>query len=293
MIFWFLLNFISLILRVGFFTLLERKILALTQNRLGPTKVLFYGLGQPLIDGLKLFKKSLNYNLKISFILFNIFCGFMLFMRFFLWLSIPFKNWASRKSYVIFWVLTIIRLNRFSVLMLGWSSIRKYSFMGSMRRICQVLSLEIILTILFISYFFLFNSTILFSFKFMKIWMLLWPYFCLFFIIIILETHRAPFDLSEGEREIVRGYNTEFRGVLFILIFLSEYFNLLFISFLLCSIILFKSLPLLSFVAGLTLLLRSCFPRVRYDVLIRYRWLKLLPLCAMLCFTLIAVKLLV
>lgn len=264
-------------LSVGFYTLLERKILALRQTRLGPNKNWYYGIIQPLLDALKLIKKTLRLNIKLSLRLTYVFCFLMLILSLFIWLSIPFKRWSNRKSLIVFWLLSLVRFRSFIVLILGWRSIRKYSYIGRIRSVCQTISLEIILTSILLRWFLLLRSLNLNSIKYSTAYLNLRVYLGIMFIVALIETHRAPFDLAEGEREIVRGYNTEFRRIMFVTIFLSEYSNLLFIRVFLvflgfgrCSIFLFV---LVSF----TLLVRRCFPRLRYDILIKYTWIHMLP----------------
>lgn len=262
---------------MGIYTLAERKILALSQLRLGPNKTWLYGSVQPLLDALKLIKKKNSLNRKFFLILVYFFCCFIFIISIFLWLSVPFKRWASSKSLVVFWVLTIIRLSRFTILILGWNSAGKYSLLGRVRRICQTIRLEINLTIIIFRYFLLLRSLRLVLSNVKIFYLNIIFYLLTFFIIILIETHRAPFDISEGEREIVSGYNTEFRSILFILIFLSEYSNLIFLRIFIRFMLLYKHILFFSLIMLLVLIVRTCFPRLRYDLIINYSWLKILP----------------
>lgn len=266
-------------------TLLERKLLGLRQIRFGPNKTRIFGVIQPILDGLKLIKKTRVWNFKINILFFNMTCYFILLVRIYLWLSFPFKAWVSNKSILVFWVLFLIGVSRFFVLILGWRSFRKYSLLGRIRRVRQVISLEVLIIILFLCYFIALNSLSLLNIKFSIIFIALGV---LILRVIILETHRAPFDLSEGERELVRGYNIEFRRILFILIFLSEYNTLVFFS-LFWSFI-FRKMFWSFFILFILLIIRTCFPRVRYDYIINYTWVVLLPASVFLSLLVIVFK---
>lgn len=261
---------------IRFYTLLERKILGLTQLRIGPNKTSWNGLLQPILDGLKLFKKFNFKNLKVIKNFFSTTPPFILVVSCSLYTCYPYKIWLN-KSLTIFWILFFIGLIRFFILILRWRSSNNLRLIGGLRRICQIISLEINLVFLIGVYFIIFSKANLVSsldsvrfFIILKI---------LFFIIFIIEVQRSPFDLSERERETVRGFNVEYSGLLFTFIFLSEYLNILFFSGLLRNLIM-PTTTLLIWIIFITLRLfcRTCFPRIRYDCLIELNWIKICPL---------------
>jgi len=256
-----------LLLRVAFITLLERKILSYSQNRLGPQKVLFIGYLQPVIDGLKLIFKNFlllkETNNKLFFA--TPVLIFVILIIIYSTIPIYFTNF----KFSILFYMVCIGLSVYFIIVQGWSSNSKFPFLGRIRSISQSISFEVRLRILIFSvlfflkrlnfFFFINNLRILFFFS---------PIFFLIFISLCAEINRAPFDFSEGESELVSGFNTEYSRFGFILIFLSEYgfiiFYILFLSIFLNSIFLF--FPLLFFI----LLLRRVFPRFRYDKLIYF-----------------------
>lgn len=266
-------------LSVGFFTLLERKILRLSQLRLGPNKTLFMGLIQPILDGVKLIKKIMIVNIKVYQSLFFLTSFLILFNRILLWISFSFYLWRNKSLYVL-WILLIFGISMFVILLIGWSSINKYRILGGIRRLTQVLRFEVLFSLLILINCFLLSSL---SFK-KNLIFLNFPLMLILFILIIIEVQRTPIDLSEGERELVRGYNIEYRRFLFILVFLGEYSILVFFSLIFLK--LFSLINIFSWVINLLifLILRRSFPRIRYDQLLNFSWIKLLPLVILIWF---------
>ena len=214
-----MLTFIRILISTGYLTLAERKVLRFAQLRLGPNKSLVLGLIQPVLDGLKLFKKINILNIKIYFIFYEVICCLIFFISFLLWIIIPISLW-SNKTIILLWILLILGLIRFCLLLIGWRSINKYGILGSNRRLAQMLSFEILLRLLVFCSFII-KSKVSWSPKENSALVILILGF-LFFITIIIETQRSPIDLSEGERELVRGYNTEFSSIMFVYLFLAE-----------------------------------------------------------------------
>lgn len=216
-----LLSLVSL-LTIAFFTLFERKVIGLIHSRVGPTKVSFLGLLQPLLDAFKLLSKSSFSSIRSNVVLYSLSPHFGLGISMLIWVSVPFTYsfFYSAFSLVYFMVLGSVLV--FSVLIAGWSSNSKYSFIGSLRSVAQSISYEAVMTTLVLLMVTLMSTYQVFSigYSFGSLSFLLLPVwvFCT-----LAETHRAPFDFSESESELVSGFNTEYSGAFFAFIFLTEY----------------------------------------------------------------------
>jgi len=209
---------------VAFFTLLERKFLRLTQNRLGPNKVLVKGILQPVLDGIKLFlKEGINYKTYLfePFIIGPIiaFCSMLI-----LWNTLPVRSINFTFSGLI--LLTLVGVLVYSTLLSGWASYSKYAIIGSIRSCSQTISYEIRLALIFISILLLIKSLSLEGF--LPTPLLLSPVILIWWVSSVAENNRAPFDFREGERELIRGFNVEYRRGGFVLLFLAEYGIILF-----------------------------------------------------------------
>lgn len=272
-----------ILVSVAFFTLVERKILGYSHERIGPNKVGFMGLIQPFRDAIKLFSREGLFKAKT----FNFFLYFFspiwgIFLRIFMWKL--FVIWGSSSIFFMGWLLFFC-LSRFSVYFLligGWSRTRKYRLFGSYRSSSQAISYEVVLVIRVLFFCFLSNSLdmyiyILFGDSFFLI--LSFPLLLVWAISCYAETNRSPFDFREGESELVSGFNTEYGGGSFSLIFIGEYRSILFLSalraFMFClnRIYFFLLIFLFSFSF---LWLRCSFPRLRYDKLMIMAWKGLL-----------------
>ena len=254
--------------------MLERKFLSYSQNRLGPQKISYYGILQPLLDGVKLILKPFYFINKINNVFFfTVPVVFFLFLNF-LWFYFPlfFTNF----KFLFLFYIVIIGLRVFFIFFIGWSSNSKFSYLSSIRGLSQSISFEVSLNILFCSIFYFYfrlNFYFLKDINF-KIFFF-FPLLILLTLRIIAEINRIPFDFSERERELVSGFNVEYRSLGFILIFLTEYGFIIFFSFLL-RFLFFKAL--MFFFLFFLLLIRRTFPRFRYDKLIYINWFKILPL---------------
>lgn len=281
---WFL-HILLVLLSVAFFTLFERKVIGLFHIRLGPNKVSFIGLVQPLLDAFKLLSKQSITPLHSNKILYNVSPMFALIISLFVW-SFSFTVFSFSSgcmSFLFFFCVGSFMV--FSVLMAGWSSNSKYSLIGSLRSVAQSISYESVFTTLLVLVLFLVSSFSIKSFYSQSslIYMFFLP---IWFICSLAETHRAPFDFSESESELVSGFNTEYSGCYFAFIFLSEYSMLLFSSILIIwlffgyltylSYFILISLSLL--VTFLFIWVRITFCRFRYDKLMMMSWKILLPL---------------
>jgi NADH-ubiquinone oxidoreductase chain 1 len=284
-----LLHCLLLLLSVAFFTLFERKVIGLFHNRLGPNKVSFIGLLQPLLDAFKLLSKQNLTPLRSNKFTYNAAPHIALILALFVWLTIPtlYNILSINYSLIIFFCVSSIIV--FSVLLAGWSSNSKYSLIGSLRSVAQSISYEAVFrTLIVLVIVLLLSFSIRRSFTISSLIFI--PLLPLWIICTLAETHRAPFDFSESESELVSGFNTEYSGAYFAFIFLSEYAVLLY-SCMLISILFFSWLipfNIFSYVI-ITLLfrfvfiwIRITFCRFRYDILIITSWKVLLPLVLIL-----------
>lgn len=290
MIYFIFLQVVMVLVSVAFLTLLERKILGYIQLRKGPNKVGFLGILQPFSDGVKLFCKEVSLPLVSNFIPYLVAPVFSLFLSFFLWTLVPFISYGAKFNLSFLLVICAMRVRVYRIMVAGWSSNSKYSLLGRIRAGAQTISYEVSLIIIILSPLMLFKKLDLEGYL-VKSSYVGWPlYLCLplglcWFTTILAETNRTPFDLAEGESELVSGFNTEYIGVGFALIILSEYASILFIS-LLFSVV-FGSISFLIFclVVYSYLWRRGSYPRYRYDNLIHLCWKSLLPTSLIfLCF---------
>ena len=245
-------------------TLLERKILGYVQNRKGPTKVLFIGLLQPVIDGGKLIFKSI---LVEKFYYFFIPFLSLIIMRF-LSLRIWFFSVSVVLTNRIFFILIMRSLVVYVLFILGWSSENVYGVLGGLRSSSQIIAYEIIiffLIILVVIYYIRWN---LLNYKFSVFYIL--DLFVIWLLILLVETNRSPYDFAEGESESVSGYNIEYIGVLFAYIFISEYGILVFFSWV--TRVIFLGYYNFWIVLIFLVVVRGFIPRRRYDILISNCW---------------------
>jgi len=272
-------------LAVAFFTLLERKILGYIHFRKGPNKVGFIGLFQPFRDALKLFRKEkiklINLNLYIY--IFRPLIGMLIILI--LWIC--YLRWGNLITIYIgsIYIFRIIRLRVYFLIGRGWRSNRKYRILGAYRSISQTISYEVSIILIFLIFIFFISTFnfIIFSFIQEIIWHIYLSYiiFLLWLSIILAESNRTPFYFSEGESELVSGFNTEYYGGLFSLIFICEYGIIIFLRTI-TSILFLGGLRIwitikISLVCLAFLWIRGILPRYRYDKLIRMAWVVYLP----------------
>jgi len=270
---------VSILLAVAFVTLLERKLLRLTQSRKGPEVVGSLGLLQPISDGFKLLiKREVLWN-SCSYIV--VISRVVLVSILFFWLPM-----TSRIAFInlgCLYLLAVGSLSGLCTLAIGWYGGSRYSFIGGLRAAAQIISYEVVLSFFFLIFCRVNWNLNLFSLKFywrglgigLTTNLFLWT------VVIIAETNRAPFDISEGESELVRGFNTEYSRLLFTILFVGEYGIILGYR-LLTSYFFVGSWSWGLLFVRIILWLRRCFPRKRYDCLMTLLWLYYFPLVIIL-----------
>nr|YP_009543734.1 NADH dehydrogenase subunit 1 [Stereobalanus canadensis]AXY64121.1 NADH dehydrogenase subunit 1 [Stereobalanus canadensis] len=291
-----LILILPVLLSVAFMTLGERKVLGYMQHRKGPNIVGPYGLLQPIADGVKLFIKEPMKPSTASPYLFLACPIIALAMALSLWAPISFPCQFSSVSPSLLLILTLSSISMYTILGSGWSSNSSYALLGSIRAAAQTISYEMSLGLMILSLVVLtgyFNfQTLLTHQTTLSFMFTCAPLALMWFVSSLAETNRAPFDLAEGESELVSGFNVEYAGGPFALFFLAEYANMILINFLTCLLFFGGTITLqilpwtqtIMFAMKTTILaftflwVRAAFPRFRYDQLMHLTWKQYLPL---------------
>nr|ASW34668.1 NADH dehydrogenase subunit 1 [Quedenfeldtia moerens] len=289
---------IPILLAVAFLTLLERKILGYMQLRKGPNVVGPKGLLQPIADGIKLFIKEPLRPTASSQMLFLTMPALALLLALTIWAPMPLPHPLIDMNLSLLLLLAISSLAVYSILWSGWAANSKYALMGALRAVAQTISYEVTLGIIILSTIILAGSfsmhTLLVTQEQTKLIMCSWPLAMMWYISTLAETNRAPFDLTEGESELVSGFNVEYAAGPFALFFLAEYANILLMNTLSCILFLCPNhrtpelfpVTLMTSTCLLTLgflWARASYPRFRYDQLMHLLWKNFLPMTLALC----------
>ena len=304
-----LMIIVPLFLIVAYVTYSERKIIGFMQSRMGPMRVGPYGLLQPIADVLKLVSKEIIIPTSANKGIFLTAPMLMLIPSLLVWSVIPLSEYfiISNINAGLLFILALTSLSVYGVILAGWASNSKYAFLGSMRSAAQIIAYEIAMGFALVGVLMLSGSLNLQNIIYAQsgsifnwYWLPLFPLFLIYFIAGVAETNRAPFDVSEGESEIVAGFHVEYSGMAFAMFFLAEYMNLILIS-ILCSIMFFGGWlspfqgtvidSYLLFIPGffwlsiktlvfifIFLWLRATLPRYRYDQIMRLGWKVFLPI---------------
>lgn len=322
-----LIKIILLLIAVAYFTIAERKVMASIQRRKGPNYVGIWGLLQPVADGAKLVFKELLIPTRSDSYIFLVAPIMILVLSMLNWSIIPTNidvfsvtvgsiesnlilTYANRLlpniktssvadiSYGLLMILAISGFNVYGIIIAGWSSNSKYAFLGALRSAAQMISYEVSLGLLLLPVISLagsLNFTDIVMAQSNTGWFVLplLPCAIMFFISMLAETNRTPFDLPEAEAELVAGYNVEYSSIIFAMFFLGEYTNMLLMATIIVLLFFGGWLPIISilgFMPGFWLsikviifcffyiLVRATLPRYRYDQLMEIGWKLFLPL---------------
>nr|YP_007626225.1 NADH dehydrogenase subunit 1 [Hippotragus niger]YP_010334638.1 NADH dehydrogenase subunit 1 [Hippotragus niger variani]YP_010334651.1 NADH dehydrogenase subunit 1 [Hippotragus niger roosevelti]YP_010334664.1 NADH dehydrogenase subunit 1 [Hippotragus niger niger]QZP40261.1 NADH dehydrogenase subunit 1 [Hippotragus niger kirkii]AEP21494.1 NADH dehydrogenase subunit 1 [Hippotragus niger]QZP40222.1 NADH dehydrogenase subunit 1 [Hippotragus niger niger]QZP40235.1 NADH dehydrogenase subunit 1 [ len=295
-----LMLIIPILLAVAFLTLVERKILGYMQFRKGPNVVGPYGLLQPIADAIKLFTKEPLRPATSSISMFILAPILALSLALTMWIPLPMPYPLINMNLGVLFMLAMSSLAVYSILWSGWASNSKYALIGALRAVAQTISYEVTLAIILLSVL-LMNGSFTLSTLIItqeQMWLIFpaWPLAMMWFISTLAETNRAPFDLTEGESELVSGFNVEYAAGPFALFFMAEYANIIMMNVFTTTLFLgaFHSpyMPELytinftikSLLLTITFLwIRASYPRFRYDQLMHLLWKNFLPLTLALC----------
>ncbi len=301
---------VPIIIAVAFYTYFERKVIGAMQVRIGPSRVGPWGLLQPFADVLKLLLKEIILPAKANRFLFILAPVITLAPALAAWAVIPFNDIMvlADVDAGLLYVLALTSLSVYGVIIAGWASNSKYAFLGAMRSAAQTISYEIAMGFSLVGVMILAGTLNLRQIVLAQqggifdwFWLPLLPLFVIYMISGLAETNRAPFDIAEGESEIVAGFHVEYSGAAFAVFFLAEYANMILISAL--SAILFaggwlspfQNVPVLGdtilgqgsivWFLGKTVVFmfmflwyRATFPRYRYDQIMRLGWKVFIPI---------------
>jgi NADH-quinone oxidoreductase subunit H len=330
---WTILKIVAIVLPllgcVAYLTLWERKVIGWMQVRLGPNRVTFFGirflggLAQPIADGLKLLLKEIVVPTGANRFLFVLAPVMAIAPALAAWAVVPFapELVLANIDAGLLYILAITSMGVYGVIIAGWASNSKYAFLGSLRSAAQIVSYEIAMGFALVGVLMASQSLNLGEIVVRQVghygvlnWFFipLFPLFLVYLIAGVAETNRAPFDVAEGESEIVAGFHVEYSGMTFAVFFLAEYANMILVSTL-CSVMFLggwlspfaftaiNDVPVLRFIAApgfhwlaakvfivlfFFLWFRATFPRYRYDQIMRLGWKVFIPVTLVWIFVL-------
>ena len=295
---------LPLLLSVAYLTYAERRVIGLMQMRRGPNRVGPFGLLQPIADAVKLIFKETIVPTPASKIVFMIAPMITFILSLVGWAVIPFaEGWVlSDMNVGVLYILAVSSLGVYGIIMAGWASNSQYAFLGAIRSSAQMISYEVsmglvIVTVLLVTGSLNLSEIVEYQ-REMPFWihLLLSPMAVVFFISVLAETNRLPFDLPEAESELVAGYNVEYSSMSFALFFLGEYANMILVSAMTVTFFMGGYLPpfgisflylvpgfiwfvlKICFLLFVFLWIRATLPRYRYDQLMYLGWKVFLPL---------------
>nr|QKK69297.1 NADH dehydrogenase subunit 1 [Anterhynchium (Dirhynchium) sp. QHZ-2020] len=282
------------LISVAFITLMERKVLGYLQDRKGPNKVGYLGIIQPFSDAIKLFLKENVKLIKVNYLMyyFSPMINFMLAM----FMLLGFLNSVNflMMEYSLMYFLCCLSVMIYTLMIAGWASNSNYSMLGSVRSIIQALSYEISLFLIFLCLFMYIESynlnKFIYFFNNSMLVIVNFPLSLIFFCSILADLNRIPFDLIEGESELVSGFNTEYMSGSFAMFFLGEYLMILIFSMWI-SLMYFSSVVIslmfmiqVFFIILIIIMLRGVLPRMRYDWMMYFCWYEILPSIMMMLY---------
>ncbi|EEF79157.1 NADH-quinone oxidoreductase subunit NuoH [Methylophaga thiooxydans] len=300
---------VPLMLGVAYLTYFERKVIGYIQTRIGPNRVGPWGLLQPIADGLKLLMKEVIFPARSNLYLFLVAPVLAIGPALAAWAVMPFDDGMVLADIDagLLYILAITSMSVYGVVVAGWASNSRYAFLGALRSAAQVVSYEIAMGFALVGVLIAAGSLNLGEIVLAQqggilhwYWLPLLPLFVVYFVSGVAETNRAPFDIAEGESEIVAGFHVEYSGMAFAVFFLAEYADMILISMLAATMFMggwlspFEGIPVLedlfAWVPGLIWLLaktsfflfiylwiRATFPRYRYDQIMRLGWKIFIP----------------
>jgi NADH-quinone oxidoreductase subunit H len=299
-----------LMIAVAYLTLAERKVIGYMQVRIGPNRVTFFGIpwlggwAQPIADGIKLIMKEIIVPTGANKFLFVLAPVLTIAPALAAWAVVPFtpEMVLANVDAGLLYIMAITSMGVYGVVVAGWASNSKYAFLGSLRSAAQIVSYEIAMGFALVGVLMAAQSLNLVDIVkgqqggvFGWYWLPLFPMFMVYLISGVAETNRAPFDVAEGESEIVAGFHVEYSGIAFGVFFLAEYANMILIAALTSIMFLGGWMPLfdfapftwipgffwlmgkIAFVLFLFLWFRATFPRYRYDQIMRLGWKVFIP----------------
>jgi NADH-quinone oxidoreductase subunit H len=315
---------VPLLLAVAYLTFAERKVIGFMQDRIGPNRVGPGGWLQPIADVLKMLVKEIILPTKANKLLYIVAPVLALAPSLIAWSVIPFsKGWVIADINIgLLFVLSMTSLAVYGIIIAGWASNSKYAFYGAMRSSAQLISYEIAMGFALVGVLMSAGSMNLSAIVLAQqggilhwYFLPLFPLFVVYWVSAVAETNRSPFDVAEGESEIVAGFHVEYAGITFALFFLAEYANMILLATLAALMFLggwlspFEGIPVLqawlnwipgivwlfgkvSFLLLTYLWLRATFPRYRYDQIMRLGWKVFIPVTLIwICVVAVAVKL--